>query len=121
MAYDLGTVKGRRSQTLSLPAVGVFGGSRGYTPFRIHKRLKSFSVSCSLLRIVPRVMYAEFIPLCPCFAIFPNLARRAFEPFLTVAFAVCFGVPPLFPDPPRPLLYFLPIVYAAAVAVLIAL
>ena len=54
------------------------------------------------------------MPLCPCFEIFPNLANRAFEPFLTVAFAVCFGVPPLFPEPPRPLLYFLPIVYVAA-------
>jgi hypothetical protein len=52
------------------------------------------------------------MPLCPCFEIFPNLANRAFEPFLTVAFAVCFGVPPLFPEPPLPLLYFLPMVAA---------
>ena len=50
------------------------------------------------------------MPDWPCLLIFPNLAKRAFEPFFTVAFAVCFGVPPRFPEPPRPLLYFLPIV-----------
>ena len=37
-------------------AVGVFGGSRGYTPFRMHSLRKSFRVSCNLLRMVPRVM-----------------------------------------------------------------
>ena len=51
------------------------------------------------------------MPLWPCLLILPNLAKRALEPFFTVAFAVCFGVEPLFPEPPRPLLYFLPIVY----------
>ena len=71
--------------------------------------------------MVPRVMYAEFIPDWPCLLIFPKRASLAFEPFFTVAFAVCLGVPPLFPEPPRPLLYFLPIVRCCSHAVLIAL
>ena len=56
------------------------------------------------------------MPLWPCLLILPKRASRAFEPFFTVAFAVCF-VPPRLPLPPRPLLYFLPIVYAVVAAV----
>ena len=53
---------------------------------------------------MPRVMYAELMPVCPFFVTLPMRAVRALLPFFTVIFAAALGVPVR----PTPILAFLP-------------